>query len=125
MMDLYERSTYDIQRYIQWPEINFEDEHLVPYALFKQLEDDFLKVKAEVEAKEEFSKEDIQELLVKSSMEYSQYTSFVHKFVISMEEYRKCNIALDVKKPHIFNAREENILSQHKAWSKHFHKKGE
>ena len=25
MMDLYERSIYDIQRYIQWPEINFGD----------------------------------------------------------------------------------------------------
>ena len=35
MMDLYERYTYDIQRYIQWPEINFEDDHLVSYALFK------------------------------------------------------------------------------------------
>ena len=23
MMNLYEKSTYDIQRYIQWPEINF------------------------------------------------------------------------------------------------------
>ena len=125
MMDLYERSTYDIQRYIQWTKINFEDEHPVPYALFKQLNDDFVKVKAEVQAKEEFSKEDIQELLVKSSMEYSHYTTFVHKFVINMEEYRKCNIALDVKRPHIFNAREENILSQHEAWSKHFRKKGE
>ena len=35
MMDLYERSIYDIQRYIQWPEINFEDEHPVSYAMFK------------------------------------------------------------------------------------------
>ena len=34
MMDLYEKSIYDIQRYIQWPQINFEDEHPVPYALF-------------------------------------------------------------------------------------------
>ena len=25
MMDLYEKTTYDIQRYIQWPEINFEE----------------------------------------------------------------------------------------------------
>ena len=24
MMDLYEKSTYNIQRYVQWPEINFE-----------------------------------------------------------------------------------------------------
>ena len=109
-MDLYERSTYDIQRYIQWPEINFEDEHPVSYALFKQLDEDFVKVKVEVQSNEEFSKEDIQELLIKSSMEYFHYTTFMHKFVINMEEYRKCNIAFDVKKPHIFNAREENIL---------------
>ena len=61
--------------------------------------------------KKEFSIEDIQELLVKPSMEYSHYTTFVKKFVINMEEYRKCNIALDVKKAHIFNSREENILS--------------
>ena len=104
--------------------MNFEDEHPGPYAFFKQLEDDFVKVKAEVR-EAEFSKEDIQELLVKPSMEYSHYSTFVHKFVISMEEYRKCNIALDVKRLHIFNATEEKILSQHEAWSKHFRKKGE
>ena len=75
--------------------------------------------------KNEFSMEDIQELLVKPSMEYSHYTTFAQKFVISMEEYMKCNIALDVKKAHIFNSREEKILSQHEAWSKHFSKKGE
>ena len=125
MMDLYEKSIYDIQRYIQWPEISFEDEHPVPYALFKQLEDNYEKIKAEVQEKEIISKEDIQELLVKLSMEYSHYTAFVHKFVISMEEYRKCNIALYVQKAHIFNSREEKILSQHEAWNKHFQKKGE
>jgi hypothetical protein len=58
-------------------------------------------------------------------MEYSHYTSFVHKFVISMEEYNKYNIALDVKKTHLFNYREEKILAQHEAWRKHFWKKGE
>ena len=34
MMDLYEKSIYDIQRYIQWPEINFKDEHSAPFAFF-------------------------------------------------------------------------------------------
>ena len=62
---------------------------------------------------------------MKPSMEYSHYTAFVQKFVISMEEYRKCNIALNVKKTHIFNSREENILSQHEAWRKNFYNKGE
>ena len=74
--------------------------------------------------KKEFSMEDIQELLVKPSMNYSNYTAFMKKFVINMEEYRKCNIALDVKKAHIFNSREEEISSQHEAWSKHFRNKG-
>ena len=124
-MGLYEKSIYDVQRYIQWQEINFEYEHPVPYALFQQLEDSHEKIKAEVRAKEVISKEDIQELLIKPSMEYSHYITFVHEFVISMEEYKKCNIALDVKKAHIFNSKEEKILSQHEAWSKHFQKKGE
>ena len=71
MMDLYEKSTYDIQRYIQCPEINFTEDHLVPITLFEQIEKDFEKVKAEVQAKKEFSIEDMQELIVKPSMEYS------------------------------------------------------
>ena len=84
----------------------------------------FKKIKVEVRAKEIISKEDIKQLLVKPSMEYSHYTTFVQKFVITME-YRKCNIALNVKKVHIFNSREEKILSHHEAWRKHFRKKGE
>ena len=111
LMDLYERYIYDIQRYIKWPEINFEDEQPVPYALFKQLEENYDKIKALVRANEIISKEDIQELLVKPLMEYSHYTTFVHKFVINIEEYRKWNITLDVKKSHIFNSREEKIAS--------------
>ena len=123
MMDLYEKTTYDIQRYIQWLEINFEENHRVPITVFKEIEKDFERVKAEVQAKKEFSVEDIQELLVKPSMEYSHYTTFVQKFVINMEKYWKCNIALDIKKAHIFNLKEEKILSQYEAWSKHFRKK--
>ena len=123
MMDLYEKTTYDIQRYIQWPEINFEENHLVPITVFEEIEKDFERVKVEVQAKKEFSIEDIQELLVKPSMEYSHYTTFLQKFVISMEEYQKWNITLDRKKAHIFNLKEERILSQYKAWSKHFRKK--
>ena len=104
MMDLYEKSIYDLQRYIQWPKINLKDEHPVPFAFFQKLEDIYEKIKEEVQAKEVISKEDIQELLVKPLTEYSHYTTFVHKFVISMEEFKTCNLALDVKKDHIFNS---------------------
>ena len=41
MMNLYEKLIYDIQRYIQCPEINLEDEHLDPYAFFQKLEDNY------------------------------------------------------------------------------------
>ena len=71
--------------------------------MFEEIEKYFERVKLEVHAKKEFSVEDIQELLVKPSMEYSHYTAFIQKFVINMEKYQKCNIALDIKKAHIFN----------------------
>ena len=104
MMELYEKSIYDIQRYIQWPEINFRDEHPVSFAFFQELEDKYEKIKVEVQAKEVISKEYIQEFLVKPSMEYSHFTYFLHKFVISMEKFKECNISLNVKKAHIFNS---------------------
>ena len=71
-----------------------------------------------VQAKEVISKEDIQELLVKPSMDYSHYTTFMHKFVINMEKFKECNLSLDVKKAHIFNSQEKIILTQHEAWRK-------
>ena len=54
MMDLYEKTTYDIQRYIKWPEINFEEDHPVPITLFEEIEKYFERVKVEVQAKKEF-----------------------------------------------------------------------
>ena len=54
MMDLYEKTTYDIQMYIQWPEINFREEHPISITLFEQIEKDFEKVKIEVQVKKEF-----------------------------------------------------------------------
>jgi hypothetical protein len=51
MMELYEKSIYDIQRYVQWPEINFEDEHPVTFSFFQEIKDIYEKVKEEVQAK--------------------------------------------------------------------------
>ena len=48
MMELYEKSIYDIQRYIQWPEINFEDEHPIYFSFFQELEDIYEKITVEV-----------------------------------------------------------------------------
>ena len=104
MVELYEKSIYDIQRYIQWPEIKFGDEHPISFSFFQELEDRYEKIKAEVHAKEVISKEDIKKFLVKSSMDYSHFIAFVHKLVINMEKFKECNIFLNVKKEHIFNS---------------------
>ena len=56
MMELYEKSIYDIQRYIQWPKINLKDEHLVTFSFFQKLEDSYEKIKEEVQEKEMVSK---------------------------------------------------------------------
>jgi menaquinone-dependent protoporphyrinogen IX oxidase len=73
---------------VQWLEINFRDDHPVSFSFFQELEDRYEKIKAKVQEKEVISKEDIKELLIKPSMEYSHYTSFVHKFVTNMEKLK-------------------------------------
>ena len=110
MIELYGNSIYDIQRYIQWPEINFGDDHSVYFSFFQELEDRYERIKVEVQAKEVISKEDIQEFLAKPLMEYSHFTTFVHKFVTIMVKFKECNLAL-VTKEHILNSPEEIILT--------------
>ena len=61
MMDVYEKSIYDVQRYLQWTEINFRDEHPVSFAFFQELEDKYEMIKAKVQVKEIISKDEIQE----------------------------------------------------------------
>ena len=60
IMELYEKSIYDVQRYIQWPDINFGDEHPVSFSFFQELKDIYERIKVEVQEKEVISKEDIQ-----------------------------------------------------------------
>jgi hypothetical protein len=91
-MDVYEKSIYDVQRYLQWSDINLRDEHPISFYFFQELEDKYEMTKAEVQAKEVISKDDIQEFLVKPSMEFYHYTTFVHKFVVDMEKLKECNL---------------------------------
>ena len=63
-------------------------------------------IKVEVQPKEFIFKEYIQEFLVKPSKEFSLYMDFIFKFMINMENYKECNLTLDIKKEHIFNSGE-------------------
>ena len=60
MMDVYDQSIKDVQRYIQWPEINFRDEHPIYFAFFQEVKDKYEMTKAEVHDKEVISKYVIQ-----------------------------------------------------------------
>ena len=104
MMDVYDQAIYDVQRYIQCPEINFRDEHPIYFSFFQEIKDKYEMTKEEVQEKEEISKDDIQEFLIKSSREFSHYIAFAHKFMVDMDKFKKCNLTLDVKKEHIFNS---------------------
>ena len=48
MMNVYEKTIYDVQRCLQWPEINFLDEHQVSFAFFQDLEEKYEMIKVEV-----------------------------------------------------------------------------
>lgn len=98
MMDLYDQSVYDVQGYIQWPKINFRDEHPISFGFFQELEDKYEMTKVEVQEKEVISKDDIQKNLVKPSKDFSHYTSFTQKFMVGMENFKEYNLTLDVTK---------------------------
>ena len=104
MVDVYDKSVYDAQRYPQWPKINFRYEHPIYFAFLQELEDKYEMTKAKVQAKEVISKDEIQKFLVKPLKEFSHYTVFVHKFVVDMEKFKECNLALNVNKEHIFKS---------------------
>ena len=55
-MYVYDKSVYDGQRYLQWPNINFQDEHPISFALFQEIKDTYEVVKVEVQSKEFISK---------------------------------------------------------------------
>ena len=118
-MNVYDKLVQDVWKYLQCPEINFQDEHLIPFYFFQKIEDAYEFVKGEVQLKELISKEDIQEFLVNPSNELSLYTSFIHKFIVDMESYKECHVTLNIKKYHMFNSWEQRILRQHELWSKH------
>ena len=69
--------------------MNFKYEHPISFSFFQEIEDSYERIKVEVQAKDLISKEDIQEFLVKLSMEYSHYPTFVHRFVIEMEKFKE------------------------------------
>ena len=41
MMDVYDSSIYVAQRYLQWPEINFRDEHPISFSFFQDLKEKY------------------------------------------------------------------------------------
>ena len=51
MMDVYDQSVTYVQRYLQWLQINFRDEHPISFSFFQELEDKYEMTKVKVQAK--------------------------------------------------------------------------
>ena len=77
-MNVYDEAIQDIQKYIKCLEINFQDEHRIPFVFFQKLEDAYESIKEKVQSKGFISKEDIQEFFVKPTKEFSLYNAFIH-----------------------------------------------
>ena len=45
MMDVYDKSVQDVQRYLQWIEINFRDENPISFYFFQELKDTYEVIK--------------------------------------------------------------------------------
>ena len=48
MMDVYDKSVYHDQRYLQLLEMNFRDEHPISFSFFQDVKDKYEMTKAEV-----------------------------------------------------------------------------
>lgn len=58
-MKFFTETIQDIQKDVQWPKINIQDEKMVPFSFFMKLEDEQKYVKVEFQSKEIIAKEDI------------------------------------------------------------------
>ena len=70
------------------------------------------------------SMEEIQKFLIKLVKEVMKFNDFIIIFKEGMEAFRECHLKFDIKREYVFSAREQQIIAQHKAWSKHIQNKG-
>ena len=122
-MKVYTDNVQDMEKDIQWLEINIQDEQPIPNSIFEKLENEYEFIKVEVQHKEFISKEDIQELLIKTIKEVSKFNAFIQKFKDEMEAYNQFFLTVDINKEHVFNLREQRIISQHESWRKNIKRK--
>ena len=50
-MKVYIKIVQDIQKDVQWPMINLQDEQMMPFSFFQKLEDEYEYVKEEIKSK--------------------------------------------------------------------------
>ena len=48
MMDVYDKLVQDVSKYLQWPDINFQDEDPIYFSFFQEIKDTYEVVKVNV-----------------------------------------------------------------------------
>ena len=121
-MKIYTSNIQEMQRNVQWLEVDLQQEKPMTFSFFHKLEKEYEAIKAEVRAKEMISMEEIQKFLIKPVKEVTKCNDFIRVFKEEMEDFKECHLNLDIKKEYIFNAREQQNNAQHEAWRKHMKK---
>ena len=70
------------------------------------------------------SMEEIQKFLIKPEKEVTKFNDCIRIFKEEMDIFKECHLKFDIKREYVFSAREQQIIAQHKAWSKHIQNKG-
>ena len=78
----------------------------------------------EVRVKEIISTQEIQKFLIKLTKEVTKFNDFMIIFKEEVDIFKECHLKLNRKREYVFNAREQQINVQHKAWRKHIKNKG-
>ena len=94
------------------------------FYFFQKLEKEYEAIKEKVRVKDMISMEEIQKFLIKTENEVIKFNDFIRIFKEEMDILKECHLNLDIKKEFVFNDREHQINTQHKAWSKHMKNKG-
>ena len=123
-MKIYTSNIQEMQKNVQWPKIDLQQEKPMTFSFFQNLENEYEAIKVEVQVKDMIFMEEIQKFLIQPEKEVTKFNDFIRIFKEEIEDFRECHLKLDIKKEYVFNSREQQINAQHEAWSKHMKNKG-
>ena len=95
---IYTSNIQEMQRNVQWLDINLQQEKPMPFYFFEKPENEYEAIKVEVQAKDMISMEEIQKFLMKSVKKVKKFNDFIRIFKEEMDISKECHLKLNIKK---------------------------